>query len=286
MITRRDFLDTMAVGAAAPRRRQHSKELCADHGRPTSGSTLPSSGLIWPRLRASLGPRRQSRDGSRGVCLRRRKQHPGEVCRRGPEELGYAPQTEGDFRKIPSAKMSTLSPSPPRTTGTRLWPSRAWKPASTSMWRSPAVTIPPEGALLIEAAEEIRQAGADGHAAALLRRTHRNRPEDSRWGDRPGLLRDGLVRKHAQVHRPWQGRARAATLDWDLWQGPAPRRPYKTTSSLILALVAYGAPAKPSTTQPRNRRLPLGAGRRLSQSRGRHRRPLPLQDTGSSTTPW
>ena len=77
-------------------------------------------------------------------------------------------------------------------------------------------------------AEEIRQARADGHAAALVAAHHRDRQQDPRRPDRPRRI----------TRKCWYANTRKsigvgkavpvpATLDWDLWQGPAPRQPYK-----------------------------------------------------------
>ena len=142
-------------------------------------------------------------------------------------QMGEAPKTEQDFRRILERKDID-----------------AITIATPDHWHAPMAILglqagkhvyvekpcshnPGEGALLVARSAEVRQARADGHPAALLAAHHRDRPEDSLRPHRPRLLRQGLVQQHPQVHRHRQGRARPATLDWDLWQGPAPRRPYK-----------------------------------------------------------
>ena len=77
-------------------------------------------------------------------------------------------------------------------------------------------------------AKEVRQAGPGRRSAALLRLHHQNDPEDSRRLHRRHLHGQGLVRQYPRRHgRTASPRPLPATLNWDLWQGPAPRSEYK-----------------------------------------------------------
>jgi hypothetical protein len=64
-----------------------------------------------------------------------------------------------------------------------------------------------------------------------------------------------------------------AQLDWDLWQGPAPRRPYRDNVHPYNWhwFRNYG------TGETLSRRVPLGAGRRLSEAGHLVRRQIPIQ---------
>ena len=127
---------------------------------------------------------------------------------------------------------------------------------------------------------QARAGRADGQPAAELAEDHRGDRAGPRRRHRPGLLRP--VRATAT-----RGRRSAAAseppvptgLDYDLWQGPAPRRPYRDNyPALQLALVlALGQRRAGQQRHPHDRRLPLGPRRRLPDPRHLLGRPLPLR---------
>src|SRR5262249_34537994 len=73
--------------------------------------------------------------------------------------------------------------------------------------------------------KEIRQARANGHAAALFETYHRNRRENSRWRDWPRLHGKSLVQKHAKIirHGKRDRRAVISRLGSLARSGAAPR---------------------------------------------------------------
>ena len=139
---------------------------------------------------------------------------------------------------------------------------------------------PREGELLVEAARKHKRRRADGQPAAQLAEDHRGHRAGPRRRHRPGVPRASrgtttTARRSARASE----RPAAEGLDYDLWQGPAPRRPFRDNyPPLQLALVlALGQRRARQQRRPHDRRLPLGPGRRLPDPRHLVRRPLPLR---------
>ena len=180
MITRRDFLDTMAVGAA---------------GLAVATTAKSYAQIIGANDRlnfAIIGLNGRGYAHLSALSANSKSAHVGYICdvetnimakfaAEAQKELGYAPQTEGDFRKLLERKDID-----------------AITIATPDHWHAPMAIARPAGrqaCLRGEAlqpqsrrrraagrsAEEIRQARADGHAAALLAAHHRDRRQDSRW---------------------------------------------------------------------------------------------------------
>src|ERR1700689_1276715 len=70
------------------------------------------------------------------------------------------------------------------------------------------------GSAACTGATEVSKVRSAGHTATILQTHHRGNRQDTQWADRQGILRQRLVQQCEKV-------------DWDIWQGPAPRRPYK-----------------------------------------------------------
>ena len=139
-----------------------------------------------------------------------------------------APKTSKDIRKVLEDKASTGSWSRPRTTGTRRPPSWAAPPARTCTWRSRVATtrarancwsLPPAATT----------ASSRWAASGVRGRTSRSMTKQ---------LREGTLIGRVYFARGWYANTRAsigvgkaapvpAGLDYELWQGPAPRREYK-----------------------------------------------------------
>ena len=90
--------------------------------------------------------------------------------------------------------------------------------------------------------------------------------------DRPAVPRARVVREHARRHRKGQSRRRCpSNLDYELWQGPAPRTPYRdNVHPLQLALVpSLGHRRDLQQRHARDRHRAPRARRRLSDARAR-----------------
>ena len=125
-------------------------------------------------------------------------------------------------------RRSTRFPSPPRVSGTprpRPWPA---PPASTFTWKSRAATIPRRRSGSWRRRESTtasckwaRSAAPRATASTRLRSCT---PAPS--------ARSGLPNASIADNRPTIGTGRKTPvpewLDYELWQGPAPRRPYQT----------------------------------------------------------
>jgi hypothetical protein len=110
--------------------------------------------------------------------------------------------------------------------GMRLWPSPDCRRASTLSGE----TVQPQSRRGRDAGPgtaEISQAGAVGHAAAFFATYDRDR----------GKIHEGIIGT-PYLAKCWYANTRKSIgigkevpvppqLDWDLWQGPAPRRPYR-----------------------------------------------------------
>ena len=85
---------------------------------------------------------RQQQDCPRGLRLRRRLRHPGQVRGQGASRCSATrPKPRATSATFWNRKRSTPSPSPRPTTGTRPWPCSASRPASTSTSKSPPARI-------------------------------------------------------------------------------------------------------------------------------------------------
>ena len=142
MVTRREFLDTLAIGAAGL----------------TIGSTAKSYAQIMgsnDRLNfAVIGLNSRAYAHLSALKANKAAARISHVCDvdtnilkkfadATQKEMGEAPATEQDFRKILAVKESTRLPSPLPTTGIRRWRSLACRRARMFMSRSRAATIPP-----------------------------------------------------------------------------------------------------------------------------------------------
>ena len=206
MITRRGFLDTMAVGAAGMAVRSTAKSYAQIVG---SNDRLNFAVIgLHSRGYAHLSALAANRDSARiAYVCDVESNFMAKFATEAQKELGYAPKTEGDFRKILEQKdVDAISIATPDHWHAPM--AIAGVEAGKHVYvEKPCSHNPAEGALLIEAQKKYgkvvqmgTQQRSSPHTIEIVR-------EDSRRGDWPRLLRNGVVRQHAQVDRIRQGRA-------------------------------------------------------------------------------
>jgi len=188
---------------------------------------------------------RRNRETARVAYVCDVEANPGEVCRRARRNSATHRRPKATSGKFSSAKMSTLSPSPPRPLA-RAYGHRGRGSRQHVYVEKPCSHNPAEGALLIEAQKKYGSWCRWARSSAP-RRTPSKSSRRSRWGDRPGLLRDGWYVTRASPSL-WQGRARAADLDWICGRARAAQTLQGQRPAYNWHWFAYGAPAKPSTT--------------------------------------
>jgi predicted dehydrogenase len=226
MVTRREFLDTLAVGAAGLAISSTAKS----YGQIVGSNERLNFAVIGlnGRAYAHLSSLKANQDAA----------HIASVCDvesnilakfagATSKMMGYDPATEKDFRKILERKDID-----------------AITIATPDHWHAPMAILglqagkhvyvekpcghnPAEGALLVEAQKKYgklvqmgTQQRSSPHTIEIVNKIH-----------------NGLIGR-AYYAKCWYDNTRKsigegkpapvpATLDWDLWQGPAPRRPYK-----------------------------------------------------------
>jgi predicted dehydrogenase len=226
MITRREFLDTVAVGAAGLAVQSTAKSYAQILGA-NDRVNFATIGL-HSRGYAHLSSLRANQSTA----------HLAYVCdvestflqkfaAEAQQELGYAPQTEKDFRRILERKdVDAISIATPDHWHTPI-AIDGLKAGKHVYVEKPCSHNPAEGALLIEAQKKYgklvqmgTQQRSSPHTIEIVQRIH-----------------EGVIGRPYYA-LAWYANTRKSigygkdapvpeTLDWDLWQGPAPRRPYK-----------------------------------------------------------
>ncbi len=226
MITRRDFLDTMAVGAA---------------GLAVATTAKSYAQIIGANDRlnfAIIGLNGRGYAHLSALSANSKSSHVGYICdvetnimakfaAEAQKELGYAPQTEGDFRKLLERKdIDAISIATPDHWHAPM--AIAGVEAGKHVYvEKPCSHNPAEGALLIAAQKKYNkvvqmgtQQRSSPHTIEIVQKIH-----------------DGAIGR-AYYGYAWYVNTRKSigegkpapvpsTLNWDLWQGPAPRRAYK-----------------------------------------------------------
>ena len=143
------------------------------------------------------------------------------------QAMGSAPATEKDFRKILEQKdVDAISIASPDHWHTPM--AIAGLQAGKHVYvEKPCSHNPAEGALLVEAQKKYGKVVQMGTQQRSSPHTIEIVGQDSRRPDWPGLLCQSLVLATPES-RSGIGKPAPVPpqLDWDLWQGPAPRRPY------------------------------------------------------------
>ena len=226
MVTRRDFLDTVAVGAAGLAIASTAKS----YGQIMGANERLNFAVIGlnSRAYAHLSGLKANQDTARiaHVCDVETNIM-AKFAATTEKQLGYAPKTNQDFRKVLELKEID-----------------AITIATPDHWHAPMAILglqagkhvyvekpcshnPAEGALLVRAQQKygkLVQMGTQQRSSQFTI-------------DVVEKIRSGLVGR-AYYAKCWYNNTRTsigygkdapvpATLDWDLWQGPAPRRPYK-----------------------------------------------------------
>ncbi|MGA7858053.1 MAG: Gfo/Idh/MocA family oxidoreductase [Terracidiphilus sp.] len=226
MVTRREFLDTLAAGAAGMAISSSAKS----YGQILGSNDRLNFAVIGlhSRAYAHLSALKANKDTARiAYVCDVDTQTMGKFAGDAERALGYAPETDQDFRRILQKKdvdaISIATPdhwhAPMAILGLQ---------AGKHVYvEKPCSHNPAEGALLVEAQRKYgklvqmgTQQRSSRHTIEIVDKIH-----------------NGLIGR-AYYAKAWYSNTRKSIgigkeapvppqLDWDLWQGPAPRTPYR-----------------------------------------------------------
>jgi hypothetical protein len=196
------------------------------------------------------------------------------------KELGHLPATQKDFRKVLESKdVDAITIATPEHWHAPM--AIAGLQAGKHVYdEKPTSHNPHEGELLLQAQKKYSklvqvgsQQRSSPHTIEIIGKIHKGLIGKTYFGK----AWYSNVRKSMGIGKVT---APPESLDWELWQGPAPRRPYRTTSTHTTG-TGYGttAPVKLSTTA--RTKLICAAGRSASIIRRPSR--LPVGATTSRT---
>jgi predicted dehydrogenase len=226
MVTRREFLDALAVSAAGLAVGTTAKS----YGQILGSNERLTFALIGlnGRAYAHLSSLKANRGSARisHVCdvdSNTLKKFAGAV----QQEMGYAPATDKDFRTILQLKdvdAITIATPDHWHTPMAIDGLQAGKHVYVE---KPCSHNPAEGALLVEAQQKYQK-------LVQMGTQQRSSPHTIEIVDK---IHNGLVGR-AYFAKAWYSNVRKSIgtgkevpvppqLDWDLWQGPVPRSPYK-----------------------------------------------------------
>jgi predicted dehydrogenase len=225
MVTRREFIDTLAVGAAGLAIASTAKS----YGQILGSNDRLNFAIIGlnGRAYAHLSSLKANQDAARvsHIC-----DVDGNILNKfagdAERELGYAPASGKDFRQILQLKdVDAITIATPDHWHAPM--AIAGLQAGKHVYvEKPCSHNPAEGALLIEAQRKYgklvqmgTQQRSSAHTIEIVSKIH-----------------DGLI-GNAYYAKAWYSNTRKSIgigkpapvppqLDWELWQGPAPRRPY------------------------------------------------------------
>jgi len=226
MITRREFLDTLAVGAAG----LAIGSTARSYGQILGSNDRLNFAIIGlnGRAYAHLSALKANKDTARvshvcdvdGVIL---KKFAGSAA----QELGYAPAVDKDFRRILEQKdVDAVTIATPDHWHAPM--AIAAVEAGKHVYvEKPCSHNPAEGAMLVEAQRKYGRLVQMGN----------QRRSDATITEAIDKIHNGLIGR-PYFAKAWYCNTRKSMgigkevavpqeLDWDLWQGPAPRRPYK-----------------------------------------------------------
>ena len=226
MITRRDFLDKLAVGTAgvalAPTAKSYAQILGANDR--VNFAVIGLNSRAYAHLSALKANRKDAKithvcDVESNIL----QKYAGNVNK----ELGYTPATEKDFRKVLASKdVDAITIATPDHWHAPM--AIAGVQAGKHVYvEKPCSHNPAEGVMLVQAQKKYNkvvqmgsQQRSSPHSIEIVQKIH-----------------DGLIGRAYSAHA-WYVNTRKsigvgkpapvpATLDWDLFQGPAPRQAYK-----------------------------------------------------------
>ena len=225
MVNRREFLDVLAVGAAGLAIRSSARS----YGQILGANSRLNFAVIGLNSRgyahlSSLKANKQS------ACISHVCDVDSKILEKfasaTQREMGSAPATEKDFRKILAQKdVDAISIASPDHWHTPM--AIAGLQAGKHVYvEKPCSHNPAEGALLVEAQKKYGK-------VVQMGTQQRSSPHTIEIVDK---IHGGLIGR-AYYAKAWYSNTRKsigygkpapvpAQLDWELWQGPAPRRPY------------------------------------------------------------
>jgi predicted dehydrogenase len=226
MVSRREFLDTLAVGAAGLAITNSAKS----YGQIMGSNERLNFAVIGlnSRAYAHLSALKANKEAARisHVCDVESNilaKFAGNV----QKELGYAPATDKDFRRILELKeidAITIATPDHWHAPMAIYGLEAGKHVYVE---KPCSHNPAEGALLVRAQQKYGK-------LVQMGTQQRSSPHTIEVVDK---IHNGLIGR-AYYAKAWYNNTRKSIgygkdapvppqLDWDLWQGPAPRQPYK-----------------------------------------------------------
>ena len=226
MFSRREFIDTFAVGAAGLAIGSTAKSYAQILGY-NDRLNFAIMGLHW-RGYAHLSALMANKDSARvsHVCdvdsniL-------AKFAATAEHELGYVPSSDKDFRQVLQQKdVDAITIATPDHWHTPL-AIAALQAGKHVYVEKPCSHNPAEGALLVQAQQKYQKLVQQGTQQRSCLRTI----------EAIDKIHSGLIGR-TYLAKGWYGNVRKSIgigqeapvppqLDWDLWQGPAPRRPYK-----------------------------------------------------------
>jgi len=226
MVTRREFLDTLAVGAAGLAVSSTAKsyaQILGSNDRVNFAiiGLNGRAGAHLSSLKANSATARVTHVCDvDGIILKR-------FADETQKELGYAPATDKDFRNVLLQKdVDAITIAAPDHWHAPM--AIAGLQAGKHVYvEKPCSHNPAEGALLVEVQRKYGK-------LAQMGTQQRSSPHTIELVDK---IHNGLIGR-PYMAKAWYCNVRKsigtgkeipvpATLDWDLWQGPAPRRAYK-----------------------------------------------------------
>jgi len=226
MVTRREFLDAVAVGAAGLAINSTAKsyaQILGSNDRVNFAiiGLNGRAGAHLSSLKASSATARVTHVCDVDSVILKR------FADSAQKELGYLPATDEDFRKVLQQKdVDAITIATPEHWHAPM--ALAGLQAGKHVYvEKPCSHNPAEGALLVEAQRKYGK-------LVQMGTQQRSSPHTIELVDK---IHNGLVGR-PYLAKAWYCNVRKsigtgkeipvpATLDWDLWQGPAPRRPYK-----------------------------------------------------------
>jgi predicted dehydrogenase len=225
MVNRREFLDALAIGAAGLAIRANAKS----YGQILGSNKRLNFAVIGLNSRgyahlSALQANKQS--ASIGYVCDVDSNTMDKFAATTKEAMGSAPATEKDFRKILEHKdVDAISIASPDHWHTPM--AIAGLQAGKHVYvEKPCSHNPAEGALLVEAQKKYGK-------VVQMGTQQRSSPHTI---EVVGKIHSGLIGR-AYYAKAWYSNTRKSIgygkpapvppqLDWDLWQGPAPRKPY------------------------------------------------------------